>query len=331
MGPGRVFPWLASASMCVACGEAPAPERPAPIVVVTFNTGTTPGMGHDSPPDDGYTTAEAALSDQHYGDGLAWQAVVDDTREFLSEVSPDVVAFQEIFWSEECSNIPPAAWPGFVCETWQPGDPTVAQVILGAGYQVVCHQGKADKCLAVKSTFGRFEGCESDLCLDFLEGMEVADCGGGSRVGGGVIELAGGGNLTLVNIHGTSGLKLSDTTCRVEQFRAVFEGLDGPALARGERNIVLGDLNTDPGRADSFDASAQKWNEHVGDGKRFHFITEVGPDVMPTYGGNFNIDHVVSDSHVGSCTHPGASDGVPPVSPILYFDHKPAVCTVRVR
>ena len=42
------------------------------FVAVTFNTGTSENMGHDNEPDDGYTSAHAEISDQYYGDGLAW-------------------------------------------------------------------------------------------------------------------------------------------------------------------------------------------------------------------------------------------------------------------
>lgn len=312
-----------------ACGsEEPPASDPSGIVVVTFNTGTTPGLGHDSS-DDGYGAAEATLSDLHYGNGLAWRAVVDDTRNYLTQLAPDVIAFQEIFHSDDCAAVPEAARPGFVCESWQPGDPTVAQTILGQGYQVACHQGKADKCIGVKTSFGRFAGCEQDLCLDFLDGKPITGCGGGSRVGRGVIELAAGGTLTVVNLHGNSGLKLSDTECRVALFAAVFEDFDGQPAVSGEQNVVLGDLNTDPGRNHTFDASAVKWNEHVGPGKAFRMHTAVGPDVLPTYAGNFNIDHVASDAFAGTCVHPGATPGSTPVSPIVYFDHKPAVCRLR--
>ena len=34
------------------------------FIVITFNTGTTDGLDHDGPPDDGYTSTEAAISDE---------------------------------------------------------------------------------------------------------------------------------------------------------------------------------------------------------------------------------------------------------------------------
>ena len=321
------------ATSSTGCGgdEAAAPAAPPTgVVAVTFNTGTTTGLGHDAPPEDGYGGEEAALSDAYYGDGLAWQAVADDARAFFASVDADVVTFQEIFYSGDCPAIPADARAGFVCETWQPGDPTVAQVILGEGWQVVCNLGKNDKCAAVRRSFGSFRGCDADLCLDGLEGAEIAGCGSGSRIGRGVVDLADGGSFTLVNVHGSSGLTQEDQDCRVAQFSAVFEDLglgDGEPAANGERNLIMGDLNTDPGRNADFDESAQKWNEHVGEGKGFHFISAVGPDAPKSYGGFFDIDHVVSDAFEGSCWHAGIGDR-PPVSDVIYFDHKPVVCVL---
>ncbi len=326
--------WL---GLCLAaCGDGgeatPLPE-PSGHVVVSFNTGTNAGLGHDVPPDDGYGSDEAALSDMYYGDGLAWLDVIADAQAFFERLEPDVVAFQELFYSGDCAAIPDDAKPGFVCEQWQPGDPTVAQLVLGDGWQVACHLGKNDKCIAVHERFGRFAGCDAPLCLDGLDGAEVMDCGGGSRVGRGVIERVDGSRVTVVNVHGTSGLMQPDQDCRLQQFRQVFVDLgdgSGEPAANGERNIILGDLNTDPGRTADFDESAAEWNQHVGEGLRFHFISDVGPDAEPTYATLFNIDHVVSDAFDGACVTPGVTEGEPPVSDVTYFDHKPIVCRVDI-
>jgi endonuclease/exonuclease/phosphatase family metal-dependent hydrolase len=322
-----------SASLGVAClgcsdeASTAPPSEPGPVVV-TFNTGTSEGLGHDAPPDDGYGEEQALISDMYYGDGLAWLDVVEDTTAFLAEVQPDVIAFQEIFYSGDCDMVPAEGKPGFVCETYQPGDPTVAQVILGAGYQVACHLGKNDKCAAVKRSFGRFAGCDQDFCLEGLAGAQVMDCGSGSRVGRAVVELSEGGTFTLVSVHGSSGLTQEDQDCRREQFIQVFEDMgagDGPA-ANGERNLVMGDFNTDPGLNADFDESAAKVLDHVGDGQPFHFISDDGPDAPKSYANFVNIDHVISDAFDGSCWVAGLTDGHPAVSDVLYFDHKPIVC-----
>lgn len=309
--------------LAVACGgdESPTPE----LVAVTFNTGTSPDLGHDSGPDDGYSQVEADISDMYYGNGLAWLPAVDATREFFAELQPDVVVFQEIFDPGECANIPAEFQTGFYCERYSDGGLTVAQEILGPGYQVACNFNRPDKCAAVRREFGSFRGCDGDLCLDGLDGATIDGCSSsGSRIGRGVIDRTDGGELTLVNIHGSSGLSPDDEACRVAQFEQVFVDLDGAPAASGEVNLVMGDLNTDPVRFAGFDDSARRFAELAGGG--FTFISDVGEDAEPSYQGLANIDHVLSDRFTGGCTVPGLPDGGPPVVDALYFDHKPIVC-----
>ena len=312
-------------------GDDDAPVKPA-FVVATFNTGTTAGMGHDALPDDGYGVAQAKISDQYYGDGLAWLEVIDDTRRWFEANPVDIVGFQEIFHPGDCATVPDEAKPGFVCESWKPGDASVAQLILGQGFQVACHQGHSDKCLAVRKSTGTFQGCAADLCLDGLDGAEVPGCGKGSRIGRGVVELEAGGSITVVNVHGSSGIAQDDQDCRLKQFGLVFIDMgDGAPAANGERNVVLGDFNTDPVRMADFDESAAFLTEQTGPGKKQRFVTRVGQDAPATYGGLFNIDHVSSDAFVGNCWVAGLSGAHAQVSETLYFDHKPHVCRLSAR
>ena len=293
-------------------------DTPLSFVSVTFNTG-------------GHADGEADTADEWYGNGLSWIPAVEQTTAFFADLQPDVVVFQELFYSPDCADIPPEFHAGYVCETWAPGDPTVVETILGPGYQIACHLGKTDKCAAVKTSFGSFAGCDSSFCLEGLDGAEVEDCGGGSRVGRGTIDLETGGSLTIVNFHGTSGFLPADQLCRVAQIDQVFVDLDGQPAANGELNLVLGDFNTDPARAVLLDLSAQRWNDFVGDDLPFRFITAMGATVQPTYAGTLNIDHQVSDGLVGDCWHPGITEGRDPVVDFEYFDHVPAVCSVGLR
>jgi hypothetical protein len=321
----------ADATADVGAPDSGSADARTSFVAVTFNTGTSEGMAHDAPPADGYTSAHAKLSDLYYGDGLAWIKAVAATKAFFAQLDPDVVVYQEVFYSDECATIPKTAHKDFVCETWKAGDPTVAPAVLGAGWQVACHPGKPDKCAAVKKSFGTFRGCKTDFCLAGLDGYTVTDCGKGARVGRGIIDLVGGGELTLVNVHGSSGIDKDTINCREKQFDQVFKDLgDGKPGASGKRNLVLGDLNTDPGRAALVDNSADRWNKYVGPGKKFHFISQVGLLATPTYAGIFNIDHVVSDVFTGSCWAAGVTTGHPAVINAVYFDHKPLVCTIKI-
>lgn len=322
--------------MALSVGCAESAPTPLGLVAVTFNTGSS-GVGQVEPADNaGYGPEQAAYTDEYYGNGLAWPALIEDVSRFFAELEPDVVGFQELFHSEDCPNIPEAARVGFVCERWQPGDPTVVQLLLGAGYQVACHLEKPDKCLAVRRAFGTFRGCDRELCLDGLDGARVPDCGSGSRVGRGVIELTEreGETLTVVNVHGSSGLAASDAICRTRQFAQVFEDLglgDGAPAASGERNLILGDFNTDPHRLLGADMSADYLREHAGSTRPFRFHTAVGEDVTPTYAGLLNIDHVLSDAFDGSCWVAGVTEGRPAPTERRFFDHRPAVCALSER
>ena len=311
-GPGNTSTTTDAATDSTGAGAGTS-SPPLQFVAVTFNTG-------------GHADGEADVADQEYGNGLSWTPAVEQTTAWFASLQPEVVVFQEIFYSPDCQNIDPQFHPGYVCESWSPGDPTVAQVVLGPGYQIACNLGKTDKCAAVRTDFGSFVGCDADFCLDGLDGAQVPDCGGGSRVGRGVIDLVDGGQLTIVNFHGTSGFLPADQLCRVAQVEQVFLDLDGQPAANGDRNLILGDLNTDPGRAELFDLSAARWNDFVGGNEPFDFITDVGNNATPTYAGTLNIDHQVSDWFVGNCWHPGVTPGYDAVVDFSYYDHVPAVC-----
>lgn len=325
--------------LLLACrGGAGAPARDTgadatdPLRVITFNTGTSEAMGEVGP-DDGYGPEQAALSDQWYGDGLAWSPVVADVAAFLAAADADLVAFQEVFWTGDCPGIPPEAQVGFACEGWSEGDPTVAVQVLGEGWQVACHPGKPDKCAAVHERVGRFAGCEEDFCLEGLVGGEVEGCGSGARVARGVVERADGGEpFVLVSLHGSSGATPEDRACRVAQVEQVFVDLgDGQPAANGARSLILGDLNTDPGRWAAWDESAARWLDFAGEGRPFHFVSEVGEDAPLSYQGVADIDHVVSDAWQGACVYPGLSEGWPEVSEVAVLDHRPVVCDLSRR
>jgi len=312
--------------MMVACGgdssgtsQEGAPVSSQQMRAVTFNTGT-PECSRA--PDAEYTCDDADTAGEWYGTGLAHLALMADVRAFFDGLDADIVGIQEIFHAPNCAEIPEEHHEGFICEEWEPGDDTVITRVLGPDYQVACHQGRADKCLAVRRDFGRIRGCEDAFCADLLAGGVTEDCGGGTRIGRGVIDAADGTTLTVVNVHGTSGVTTEDQNCRVEQFEQVFVDIrDGSATpaANGTRNIVLGDLNTDPGRLTLVDPSARTWTTYVGEGRAFAQISEAGLLATPTYANLLNIDHVASDAYQGSCFA-----GVP--SETTAFDHVPIVC-----
>lgn len=326
MNLGPLLGLLAAALL----GGPPAQAASTAFTVVTFNVGTTERLPHDGPPDDGYGTEQALVSDEHYGDSLAWPLAIEAAREFFARVQPDIVGFQEILGAQGCAAVPEELRRGWVCEGWSPGDPAVAQQVLGPGYQVACHPGKPDACLAVRRDFGTFRGCESDLCPEPLEGFPVEGCGRRARVARGTLDLAAGGTLTVVSLHGTSGRKESDEACRVAQIEQVFVDLgDGTPGANGERNLIIGDLNTDPYLLRERSPGARRWGDFVGEDHRFRFISPVGPDAPRGYRGVADIDHVIADAFTGQCWIAGLG-GRPGVLPdAVYFDHRPVVCELE--
>jgi len=304
------------------------------FVVVTFNTGTTEALNHESD-GDGYGEEQARFSNDYYGDGLAWVPAVEAVTDWFATLKPDVVVFQEIFYSDECVGIPVEAQIGFVCETWSPGDPTVVQVVLGSDYQVACHPGNSDKCLAVKKSFGSIRQCEDeDFCIEGLDGEVIEGCQSRARVARATIDLVSGGEITAVNLHGTSGLSENDIDCRVQQVEQVFINMDGEPAANGARNVVMGDLNTDPERIPgSLDDSVKAWNDYVGGNQPFQWVSDDTATFIAEIPGlpissPLAIDHVISDTFAGSCYVPGSSDGYPAVYSNVYFDHRPQVCDI---
>ena len=328
--------WALALAACSGGGDTGGPPgEAAGFTVVTFNTGTSPDLDHDAPPEDGYTSAEAAVEDTWYGNGLAWLPAVEAAADWMAEQQPDLVAFQEIFWPGDCAAIPEEARAGFVCEDWEEGDPVVAQAVLGEGWQVLCNPGHPDKCLGVRRSFGAVEGCEDDLCIEGMEGWPVEGCGSGARIGRAVVDRADGTRLTVVTVHGTSGWSADEKACRVAQFEQIWVDLgDGSPGADGAANVVLGDFNTDPGRLAEADPSAARVldfaappEEAAGD-RRFRFLTEVGPDAEPTYQGLLDIDHVIADAFTGDCGAGGLGE-LPAVWDGVLFDHRPILCELH--
>ena len=297
-------------------------STPTLLRVVTFNCGSGAIPPADGAMNDGYGSRESEWSDEWYGNGLAYSDVVEDARQYFSALEADIVALQEVFWSGECPAVPPDSRDGFVCSDWSPGDPTVASQVLGPEWQIACHPGNPDKCIGVRRSVGSIRGCDGDVCLDGLSGDPVDGCGGGARAASAEIDLQAGGVLHVVNVHGNSGFSSDDTACRVAMVDRVFGNTEvAPLISADDPTLILGDLNTDPGRLGATDPSAARWNEAVEE-HGFHFLTEVGPDAEPTYV-LLNIDHVIGRGLSGSCV--AGED----TTETVYFDHTPIVCELN--
>jgi endonuclease/exonuclease/phosphatase family metal-dependent hydrolase len=306
----------------------PAPAHrtlPEQLRVVTFNVGSGKSVDGVTGDNAGFGVEQSRVADAHYGNGLAWPAVIRDARDFFRRVDADLVALQEVFHAPRCADIPEDHHVGFICEGWQADESGVPARLLGSDYQVACHPGKPDKCLAVHRRLGRFAGCDATRCEEALEDLDPGGCGAGSRVAATTLDLASGGELRVVHLHGTSGVALSDARCRRGQVRVAFaEGGADP-----EAGLVLGDFNTDPGRVAWLDRAARALRREARPPGNYRFMTDVGLFAAPTFLSFLNIDHVLAAGMDGSCWAAGRTPDTEAVSETVYFDHTAIVCDLR--
>jgi hypothetical protein len=300
--------------------------------VMTFNGGTTDGLPHDRDREDGYTSAEAAIADALYENSLSWNPAEAALTAFLAAAAVDVVVFQEIFHDPWCAAIQVDPALDFVCRDWTPERPWQVERLLGPDFQVACADGQPDNCLGVRRSVGALRGCPLDApCEGGLAGAgPPSGCSRGARIGRALVDLAEGGELVVINAHGTSGFGLDDQACRVDQFRQIFvdAGAGRPA-ADGALNLVMGDFNTDPVVLAVSDPSAAALAE-LAAVHGFHFLSPTAREAPATYYGvPLRIDHVLSDGLSGECVVAGGTVGVPAVMETVYWDHRPVICDVR--
>lgn len=298
----------AAVAACLAACAGPEAGPAAPVVAVTWNVGS----GGAADPAAGWTADLAERADTWLGNGLAWPPAIDDARAWLATSGAQLVALQEVLDpGTTCPTVPPEQAAGLRCETWAPGDASVARDILPAGAELRCMDGAPDKCLAVVPPLAFVE------VDDLLEGVRVDGCGGRSRVGAADVSLPGGGAWRVVAVHGTSGLTGDDQACRTAWFEAALSlAGDGPSL-------LLGDFNTDPLRLAGIDASADALAALTAT------WTPLRPlDAPASYGGFATIDHAFGRGVSGACVAPGVDPGIASASDNPAFDHHPLRCTL---
>jgi len=311
--------------------------EPLKFTVMTFNAGTSSGQLHSKDEaegnGDGYTDEHAQEVDAHYGNSLSWNPAEAKTIEFLADLKPEIVAFQEIFHDPWCEDIEAKPELDLVCNDYSPDRPYQMERLLGDDYQIACNLDAEDRCAAVRKDFGRFVGCPLDeVCFGGIRGPGLGDigCSEAARIGSIEIELIDGRLLVLVNAHANAGMKDSNMECRKHQFQQIFlDRGDGKPAAFGEANLIMGDLNTDPFVLAATDPSAAELNKYVGEGKPFHYISSDSAEGPPTHVTTMRIDHVISDVIGGSCVVAGESPGVEPIMETTVFDHRPVICEVE--
>lgn len=324
--------------------EADAPPTRT-FTILTFNVGTTDNISHDGDPD-GYSDALSVVNAAFYGNNLAWLPAQDSLKSLLEALKPDIIGFQELYFDGNCTSDCAAIEAGdpvlfsaacegdsMACGTWTTGGPITVRRILGPDYAVACAPNHPDNCVAVRKSFGALKDCDDGPCLDGLDGLRPPNgCTGGARVATAVIGLVDGPEVAVVDVHTTAG---TNVECRTAQFQQVFEDRgDGKPATFGQHNIVVGDMNIDPFLMNpDYDASVAYWNQKVGVGKPFQYLSSSDSSGPNTHPYSFmKLDHVISNDLIGSCVVLGVSEGTTAPLSIdsTYFDHRPVYCVVNV-
>jgi hypothetical protein len=251
-------------------------------------------------------------------------------REQIAALRPDVVALQEVLADWQCDDIDEDDRNRTCHADARSDEPSQVRRLLGPDYDVTCDGRNGYECYGVHTAFGAIDECASGDCVAQTPDV-VDDCDPGFSVSAVDVTVAGGdtgergasddARFTLVNGHPASGW---ETECRAAQMEQAFALADGPAL-------IGGDMNLDPWR--DVDESVLVWDEHVGEGRRFHYLS--GPaEATPPRPTNVSVigesvlDHVVSDAFVGDCSTLGEAPGTTRLDGGAGMDHRAIFCAL---
>jgi endonuclease/exonuclease/phosphatase family metal-dependent hydrolase len=303
--------WNAWEERCIPSGfaAAAAPER---WNFLTANVG-------NSSPDCG------ARFHPEYNFKLCSLQVEQRARERLLQIDPDMVALQETFPDDRCTDgmrrdpyrvcydggtgVP----PGQQCERLLP--PTIydvrwTQLDHGKYECTGIKKSKATVTLSydVDSTF---------ICTTNDTGALRTE-----------VTWSGGGDAEVINGH-LVGPTSGNDECRRQQVSNMFENAAG---AGPPNSIIAGDMNTDPyrpaGLGCSWEQSGQEWTNRMGThGYDYHSTDEFTGIACSTGAPDYTLDHVVSNAYEGSCV---VLDGAPPrLDGGEGMDHYALQCTLH--
>jgi hypothetical protein len=188
----------------------------------------------------------------------------------LGALAPDVVALIEVLPPDLCDGLTPNN-PFNSCAL-EVQDPTQAERLLGPDFSIACGDRYAWDCLAVRTDVGAIEGCDGGYCGGILETRPVEEgCDDGFQIIVAHVTLHGH-DLTIPVAHPDS----MDVDCRSAALKDMFERVD-----EDREVLLLGDFNMDPYRED--DASVEEWDRHVGEGRRFTYLSGIAEHDPPHY------------------------------------------------
>jgi hypothetical protein len=260
------------------------------------------------------------LDCEDYAYNLCEVDVEERIRDQIATLAPDVVALQEVLAPWQCDGME----EGDANRTCHPDalaeEPDQVRRLLGPDYEIACDGRSGYECYGVHTAFGSIRECAAGECVAKTPDV-VGDCNAGFSVSSIDVDVAHGDRFTLVNGHPQSGFEFA---CRAAQMEQAFDLASGPSL-------VAGDMNLDPWR--DTDESVLVWDEHVGDGKRFHYLSGPAEASPPrptnvTVIGEMVLDHVVSDAFSGTCETLGEAPGTDRLDGGAGMDHRAIFCAL---
>ncbi|MFH1537657.1 MAG: hypothetical protein ABIH66_01770 [bacterium] len=229
--------------------------------------------------------------------------------ENIAKLKPDIVALQEVLDFKWCEGWKEKS-PKNICYRYEEREPKhQARRLLGDGYTIVCDGGANFECTGVRVGVGEVKQCpEGELCRAGEAVRAPLPEGCEDKASISAIDVAiNDFEMRIVNAHPQS----QGNACRGAHVRALFEGTEGgtPVASTDFNLLIMGDMNLDPYR-EVDDESISVWNEHVGEGKDFYYLSGPAEHDPPykTCAGRL-LDHVVTNFAKGSCKTLGEAPG----------------------
>lgn len=255
--------------------------------------------------------------------GYMWKlcltSVEAKVRDSIRALDPDLVALQEVSTAAQCEKRKESRRRKVCYSENLPADQEQARRLLGPDYTIAMAQGRYEA-IAVKVSAGSIEGCELGATCWTTDLPDLPEgCDPGFSVSA-VEAVIRGVRVRVVNAHPDS-IRLE---CRVKELEQAF------ALANGQRNLMLGDWNTDPYRGKGEDVTLWKREVEARPFRIHSGIAERDPpyytDLVPWPWPDKSLDHVISDFAQGTCLTLGENPGTQRLDDHGDLDHRGLFC-----
>jgi triacylglycerol lipase len=206
---------------------------------------------------------------------LCHLAVEDRIAERIAAIDPDVVALTEVLPPELCDDATVSAASPYNSCSLETQEPPQAVRLLGEDYAVACADVTPWDCLAVHHRVGSIDACPEGYCGPALETVTAPDgCDQGFQGALADVELDAI-PIRVIVAHPDS----MDEDCRSTHVRAMFDH-----VPQDRETLLLGDMNLDPYRdSPEDDPSVAVWNEHVGAGGTFAYLSGIAEHDPPYF------------------------------------------------